>query len=208
MKNNNAFLFFSIGMLISCIIFWILIETSFGSDWKLPKINLNNVFKTTNESKESYDNVKKSKQSTNIVEKVTGTKLLKCTKSEKDDDNYESDKALTITYKNNKLETYEDETISNTNPNSIDFVVEFSNALAKLFSELDGIQMEVTKFSDNSYKTYTKIVYNELNMEQLSKLSENDESAKNIAESDIFKKTGVKMDEYKKELEQEGYSCK
>ena len=158
--------------------------------------------------KEAYDTSVKSKQSTNIVEKVTGTKLLKCSKNSIDENNFKSNETLTITYNNNKLETYESETISETDSDSINFVVEFSNALAKIFSELDGMKMEVTKFSDSSYKTYIKIVYNELNMEQLSKLAADNESAKDITESNMFKKTRVKMDEYKKELEQDGYSCK
>lgn len=207
MKNNNAFLFFSIGMLFSSIIFWILIETSFDSDWKLPKINLSNVFKINNESKKSDNKATKSKQSTNSVEKVTGTKALKCTKSEKDDDNYKSDRTLTITYRNNKLKTYEEKIITETNPDNIEFMIDVSKGFGELFSKISGVETKVTKISNNSFESYTKITYDKLDMEQLSKVFV-DDSNNEIAGSDMFKKTGVEMDEYKKQLEQEGYSCK
>ncbi len=207
MKNNNAFLFFSIGMLFSCAIFWILIETSFESDLELPKINLNNVFQTNDESKKTDNEATKSKQSTNVIEKATGTKVLKCTKSEKDDDNYKSDKTLTITYKNNELKTYEEKIKTETNPDNIEFMIDVSKGFGELFSKISGVETKVTKISNNSFESYTKITYDKLDMEQLSKVFA-DDSNNEIAGNDMFKKTGVEMDEYKKQLEQEGYSCK
>ena len=58
-----------------------------------------------------------------------------------------------------------------------------------------------------SSATNQKITYDELNMEQISKLAEAGDSSEDFAESDFFKKTNANINEYKNSLEQDGYFC-
>ncbi len=156
--------------------------------------------------KEQTDKNIKSKESTNIAEKIIGTKLLKCKKENINTETGDKETdSITITYRNNNLEVYESEQITESKEN-VDLSFELLKALTEAFSQLEGVQMNTVKLSDTSYKMYTKIVYKELNYEQLAKLSDESETNKHIAESDMFKKTKIKMDEYKKELEKE-YIC-
>ena len=150
------------------------------------------------------DSSNQSKQSVNTLEKVMGTKLLKCSKNTIEDDE-ENSEVITITYRGEQLKVYESEQITNSN-NNIELSFSLMKSISDAFSSLDGITMNTIKLSDTSYKVYSKIVYDELNNEQLSKLA-SDEDTIDIANSDIFKNTTIGFNEYQFKLEKDGYTC-
>lgn len=145
-----------------------------------------------------------SKKSVNVLEKVMGTKLLKCSKESHEENDKITD-FVTITYRGDTLKVYESEQTTE-RTESIDLSLSLVKVITDAFSKLDGITMNSVKLSDTSFKVYTKIVYDELNASQLSQLA-NNEDTKDIANNDIYKNTTIGYNEYQFKLEKDGYSC-
>lgn len=184
-KEFSSWLFFGLFLVVMCSLFVFAYRS--------------NIFEAI--SGEKVEN----NQISNTGGKVTDTKLLKCSK-EATNDKIKENEVITITYQDDVLNMYESEqTFSNVE--KVDDVVSFSNAITEVFSKLDGITMETAKINDTSYNIYTKIIYDQLNTNQLSKLS-NDDSTKEMASKDIFKKRTIGLNEYRFKLEKDGYSCK
>ena len=145
-----------------------------------------------------------SKQSVSALEKVMGTKLLKCSK-ESNEENEKITDFVTITYRGDTLKVYEEEQTTTSNDN-VEVAFGLVKTIGDVFSKLDGITMTSERLNDTSYRVYTKIVYDELNASQLSQLA-NNEDTKDIANNDIYKNTTIGYNEYQFKLEKDGYSC-
>ena len=146
----------------------------------------------------SHDVTPRSNQKDNM------TRVLKCSK-ETVSDSEKDNEIVNITYQDEELIMYESEKTVTSNQ-SVELSFGLMKSLTDVLSKLDGITMNTQELSDTSYKVRTKIIYDEVNYDQLSKLI-TDDKYKDIADNDIYKNKTIGYNEYLFKLEKDGYSC-
>ena len=146
----------------------------------------------------SHDVTPRSNQKNSTI------RILKCSKETVDDGEKENE-IVNITYQDEELIMYESEQTVTSN-DSIELVFTLMKSLTDALSQLDGITMNTQELSATSYKVRTKIIYDEVNYEQLSKIF-SDDKYKDIANDDIYKNKTIGYNEYLFKLEKDGYSC-
>lgn len=151
------------------------------------------------DSKENEVEETKLSNNNNIIDTIKGKKTMVCTKSETDENGMTSKYTVKLTYKNSIVKEYESTSIIETDSNYIDISISFSKLFTDKFSEFDGITMTTKKLSDTTYELYSKIVYDDINEEQLKTYLaslEDDDST----DYSIYKKQSINIDEYKNEF--------
>ena len=130
-------------------------------------------------------------------------KTMTCTKEEVDDDGLKTTDTMKITYNSKKVLKIKSTSISESEPEYIDMQLNFGNAFAEKFSELDGIDVKYEKTDNNEIKLTMNVDYNKINPEQIKeKLGDSyDETSGNI-----YSSTNYTIDKFKEE-NLDGYTC-
>ena len=135
---------------------------------------------------------------------INSNKTMTCTKEEVDEDGYRSNETVIVTYNSSKVLSSNTTYITETDPESIDFVYGLSVSFSTKFSELDGIKVNYTKVDDNKIKMTMDIEYDKINPEQIKEtlgdLYDEDEGR-------MYAKKDYTIDEFKADNLKD-YDCK
>lgn len=131
----------------------------------------------------------------------SGTKT--CTNTTTDEDGYQTTDTMVITYKNNKVTKVEDTNISETDPDYIDFTLNFGQAFADKLSELKGFDVKYSKEGNNQIKMYMNVDFTKIDInnikETLGEMYSEEES--------FYSKSDITIDDFISN-NLEGYTCK
>ena len=137
-----------------------------------------------------------------LVTGCSNTKTLTCTKELTDEDGYKTTTEMTITYNKEKVLTVDEKTASETDPEYVDFTYGFMNLFTAVFTNVDGIEVNVSK-ENNIIKTSMNIDYEKLDVHKI----EENLSSMDIGHDDIYSTNDITFEEFKaKNLK--GYTCK
>ncbi len=193
MKENICAGIAILSIIITCILLFI---TFSDTKFKLPKINISNSNSTEKSKKDEVEKNKTSSKNT-----------LVCTKTEVDEDGFETKSTMTINYKNNKVTKIKQEDLQTLDEESVDFVYGFGSLFMMAFSQIDGINATYEKVDSVSIKGIVEIDYTKLDFDALKQAiddinSEGGETEKSIlTESKEFS-----LDELKQNY-LDGYIC-
>lgn len=131
----------------------------------------------------------------------SGTKT--CTKTSVDEDGYNTTDTMVITYKKDKVTVVEDTNISETDPDYIDFSLNFGTAFAEKLSEVNGFDVKYSKEGNNKIKMYMKVDFNKIDVNDIK-----DKLGDLYSEDDAFySKNDITIDDFINENLSD-YTCK
>ena len=122
---------------------------------------------------------------------------LTCSKTEYDEDGYETKEVMVVNYNNNKVTTIEDTSTIKIDSSSMSFSLTIGQALAEGLSKADGIEMTYTKIDDETVQSVLKVDYSKVNKENLKEVLGDlyDDS-----EETIYTTNKVTLDEFKADM--------
>lgn len=197
MKENIYIVLILIAMVLVCSLMYV--GLSDNAQFKLPNLPKINILNSSSTKKE------KNKDSKEEIKK--GSNTLVCTKSEVDEDGFETKTTLTINHKNNKVTKVKQEDLQILDEESVDFVYGFGSIFATAFSTIKGINAVYEKVDNTSIKSIMEIDYTKLDYDELKKTIEEMNSEGGETDQSILSTTKeISIDDFKKEY-LEGYSC-
>lgn len=131
-------------------------------------------------------------------------KSLTCTKTETDEEGYNTTNTIIITYKNNQVIKIKNTSISEVDPNYIDFSYTIGTSFAETLNKANGINVEYSKQDTNKIQTIIEINYSEISEENLKEtlgdLYSNDSDS-------LYTLKNLSIEDFK-EKHLDGYTCK
>lgn len=198
MKENIYIVLILLAMMLVCALMYV--GLSDNAQFKLPNLPKINILNSSS--------IKKEKNKDSKEESKKGSKnTLVCTKSEVDEDGFETKTTLTINHKNNKVIKVKQEDLQILDEESVDFVYGFGSIFATAFSTIEGINAVYEKVDNTSIKSIMEIDYTKLDYDSLRKTIEEMNSEGGETDQSILSTTKeINIDEFKKEY-LEGYTC-
>lgn len=194
MKENIFTVLIILAMVFVCTLLFITFSDSKLQLPKLPKINILNSSSTKKDTKKD-NNKNNSKNS------------LVCTKTEMDEDGFETKTTMTINYKNNKITKIKQEDLQTLDEESIDLVYGFGYLFMTAFSQIDGIDATSEKVDNITIKSTIEIDYTKLDFDTLQKTIEEMNSEGGETDQSILSASKeISIDDFKNEY-LEGYTC-
>ncbi len=144
------------------------------------------------------------KESTTIPNIINKNKTLECTKTEVDEDGYNSFETFLITYNSTKVLKAESISVMEADPEYLDMQISFGQAFAEVFNSINGMSIKYEKVNDSSFKLITEVDYNKLDPNQIKQVLGDmfDEE-----DSSLYSKNDYTIEDFKKD-NLEGYDCK
>ena len=134
---------------------------------------------------------------------LSSTKEITCTRESKDEDGYKTTDTMLITTKGKKKKKVTSTSVTETDPEYVDFTVSFGEAFAETFNKIEGMEMSYTKEGTNSVKMTLSVDYEKLDPTQikdtLGELYDEDDSS-------LYNSKDLSFEEFEKES-LEGYTC-
>lgn len=129
-------------------------------------------------------------------------KTMTCTKETVDEDGYKTTETMEVTYNSSKVLKVKSTNISETDPSFIEFQLNFGNAFAEKFSEIDGIDASYSKVDDNKIKMTMEVEYGKIKPEQIKSVLGDLYSE----EDSFYDKSDYTIENFKAE-NLNGYTC-
>lgn len=126
-----------------------------------------------------------------------------CTITTMDDDGYKTNDTITLTIKDNIVTKVEDVSISEADPKYIDTTISFSQEIADLLSEVDGLELSYNKEGYNKIKMTMSLDYTLIDDEQVREVLGDAYDDKDS----YFDKKNITVDDFISEYLDE-YKCK
>ena len=148
------------------------------------------------------DNTKTSSKN-NIINKILGEKTLTCSKTETDEDGYETIDDMVITYKNNKVTKVKETNTSKMDSSYIELTLSFGIVFAEAFNTIDGLNVEYSKISDDTLQFVMEVDYSKINADNIKEVLGDlyDDS-----QDTIYMANNLSLDKFKKD-NLDGYTC-
>lgn len=129
---------------------------------------------------------------------------LECSKESIDEDGYKTIDNMTVTYKNNEVTNVSQTTLTETDPEFIEFSLTFGNAFAEKLNVVDGINVKYSKENEKTIKytmdiDYAKVDVNDVKNALGDLFDEEDGS--------IYSNEKLNLEEFKNENLKD-YTCK
>lgn len=137
------------------------------------------------------------------------TKTLTCTKTEVDeDDGSKTENTVVVTYKGDSIKKIVNTSVSDLEAEYVEFAISLGKAIAEEFNKVNGLTITYSATnSGNALKVETIIDCENLDVSALSELTE-DLVDENSLESSFYNAKDTKIDDLKKEIEEDGFTCK
>lgn len=148
-----------------------------------------------NSNNQSLNNNSKNKNN-------TSSNKLTCTKTETDEDGYETNSTVTITSKNGKVVKATQEDINKMDESIIEASYSFGKIFAEAFKKIDGISASYEKVDSTTLKSKVEVDYTKINIDKLK------ETLGDAFTGDsIYSKSDITLDDFKKNY-LDNYDCK
>lgn len=194
MKENIFAGIAILAIIFTCALLFITFSDTKFQLPKLPKLN-NSSITEENTKKSTEQNKNNSKNS------------LVCTKTETDEDGFETKTTLTVSHKNNKVTKVKQEDIQTLDEESVDLVYGFGYLFMTAFSQIDGINATSEKVDNITIKNTIEIDYSKLDFDTLKKTIDDMNSEGGETDQSILSTTkDITIDDFKKEY-LNGYAC-
>ena len=133
---------------------------------------------------------------------LNSKKTMTCTKETVDEDGYKTTETMEVTYNSSKVLKVKSTNISETDPSFIEMQLNFGNAFAEKFSEINGIEVNYSRVDDNKLKLTMEVEYGKINPEQIKSVLGDLYSE----EDSFYDKSDYTIEDFKAE-NLDGYTC-
>ena len=127
---------------------------------------------------------------------------LVCTKTETDEDGYETKSKMTVNYKNDKVTSVTSEDTMTMAEDAIDMTYEFTSLFVEAFNKIDGMKVSYEKVDSKTLKSSMTIDYTKLNLDDLKEAFGED-----AIDDTIYSEKDMSLEDFKKDF-LDGYECK
>lgn len=129
-------------------------------------------------------------------------KEITCTLNKTNEDGFEEKNTMLIKTKDNNVISVEETTLEQMDEDSLDMSYGFASMVAISLNEVDGYTVSFEKVGKDTLKSYYKIEYDKLNLEQLKEVTDG-----NSDNDDLLNSVNMTYDEFKEKNLKE-YECK
>lgn len=128
---------------------------------------------------------------------------LTCTRSETDEDGYETSYEMIVNYKNDKVTTVEETSIAKMDKDVVDASYTFTSLFAEVLNKIDGMKVTYSKEGEDALKSIVKVDYSKINVNQIKEAL--GESFDNT--NAFYKNEATSLEDFKKQNLTD-YTCK
>lgn len=127
---------------------------------------------------------------------------LQCSKTETDEEGYQTDSSMLVSSKNGKVVKVETTVLSEMDSEMLDFSLSFGNSFADSLKDIKGIEATYEKINENKLQYYMMIDLEHLDLEKLkSTLGDS------LDDDSFYTNTEITLEEFK-EKNLSGFTCK
>lgn len=144
-----------------------------------------------------------SNENKNESKTDSSTGKLTCTRTENDEDGYETSYEMVVNYKNDKVTVVEETSIAKMDKDVLEMSYSFTSLFAEAFNNIEGMDVTYSKEGEDTLKSTVKVDYSKVDVNQIKEVLGN-----SFDDTDAFyKNTNTSLEDFKKE-NLTNYTCK